>query len=45
MRCAICDKDDDMIVFDKVREEFTPCPECQAIIEETLRELEDPDES
>ena len=32
-----------MIVFDKVREEFTPCPECQAIIEEAIREMEEPD--
>lgn len=36
MRCAICDKDDDLITFDKVAGVFSPCGECQASIQECL---------
>jgi hypothetical protein len=42
MRCYICDKDDDLIYFDKVLGEYSPCTVCQAIIEETLEEFEEP---
>ncbi len=45
MRCYICDRDDDLINFDKVRGEFGPCTVCQAIIEQTLEEFDEPDES
>lgn len=36
MRCVICDKDDDLITFDKVAGKFCPCGECQTAIEECL---------
>lgn len=36
MHCAICDREDDLISYDKANEEFTPCTVCQAVIEETI---------
>lgn len=39
MHCAICDREDDLITFDKVRGVFSDCIVCQAIIEETLAEF------
>jgi len=43
MHCYICDREDDLITYDKVRGEFGPCTTCQAIIEETLQEFEEID--
>lgn len=44
MKCYICDRDDDLINFDWDQQEFGPCTVCQAIIEETLEDFEEPDE-
>jgi cytidine deaminase len=44
MKCFICDREDDLISYDKTYHEFTPCSVCQAIINETLEEWEDVDE-
>ena len=41
MRCYICDREDDLIVFDKGHQEFGPCTVCQAIIQETLEEFDE----
>lgn len=43
MHCAICDREDDLITFDKVRGVFSDCTACQAVIEETLAEFEEPE--
>lgn len=39
MHCAICDREDDLITFDRVRGVFSDCTVCQAIIDETLAEF------
>ncbi len=40
MHCAICDTDDDIIsIFPN-----DLCPRCEAIIQETLEDFDDPDE-
>lgn len=44
MHCYICDREDDLITFDKVQGKYSPCTVCQAIIEETLEEFEDNDD-
>lgn len=36
MRCFICDREDDLISFDKVEGKFSPCGDCQRAIEECL---------
>lgn len=41
MRCYICDRNDTLIHYDRVRHEYGPCTVCQAIIQETLEEFED----
>lgn len=41
MHCPICDREDDLITFDKVRGQFGDCVVCQAIIEETISEFEE----
>lgn len=43
MRCDICDKEDDLISFDKSTGKFCPCGTCQAVIDETIREFEEID--
>lgn len=40
MRCYICDRNDDLIHYDRVHQEYGPCTVCQAIIQETLEEFE-----
>lgn len=40
IRCYICDREDDLITYDKVRKEFVPCAVCQSIIEETIEEYD-----
>lgn len=45
MHCPICDREDDLITFNKERQRYGDCTVCQAIIEETLEEFgEDEDE-
>lgn len=44
MHCAICDKEDDKISYDKLTGEFSPCGECQAVIDECLAEFDFEDE-
>lgn len=41
MHCGICDREDDLISYDKEHKEFTPCTDCQAIIEETVNGYEE----
>ena len=43
MKCFICDRSDDLITYDKVRQEYGPCTVCQAIIQETIEGYGDPE--
>jgi hypothetical protein len=45
MRCHICNKEDDLITFDKKTGEFSPCGECEAVIQDCIDgyEIEDPE--
>lgn len=36
MHCLICDKEDDIISYDKLTGEFSPCGECQEAIDDCL---------
>lgn len=45
MHCAICDREDDLITFDKVTQRFSDCTVCQAIIDETLAEFSAEDDT
>ena len=36
MRCYICNREDDVITYDKIHKEYGPCVVCQAAIEEVL---------
>lgn len=40
MKCPICDREDDLIAFNKVTGKFGDCVVCQAIVEETLEEFD-----
>lgn len=40
MRCPICDKEDDLIVFNKITGSFGPCRVCEEIIAECLSEYD-----
>lgn len=44
MKCYICDRDDDLISFDREHVEFSPCVVCQAAIAECLEEFENEEE-
>lgn len=43
MKCHICDKEDSLITYNKFTKEFSPCNECQSIIQETIEGYEQPD--
>lgn len=45
MHCAICDREDDMITFDKLTGKYSDCLVCQAVIAEALEDFEETDES
>jgi hypothetical protein len=36
MHCYICDKQDDLIQFDKATQEYGPCSVCMAVIQDCL---------
>jgi hypothetical protein len=40
MRCYICDREDELIVYDTDKHSFTPCVVCQEAIEEALDDYE-----
>lgn len=44
MHCYICDKQDDLIQFDKVEQCYGPCSVCMAIIQDCLDDFADPEE-
>ena len=44
MHCYICDKQDDLIQYNKVQQEYGPCPVCMAIIQDCLDDFADPEE-
>lgn len=44
MHCHICDKEDDLITLDKTTMTFSPCPTCQAAIQECLEGYEEMDD-
>lgn len=44
IKCHICDKDDDLITYDKKRGEFTACGVCEAVIQECVDSYEAPEE-
>jgi hypothetical protein len=39
MRCYICNREDDLITWDRRHQDFGPCMVCEAIIQETLEEF------
>lgn len=41
MHCYICDKQDDLIQFDKATQEFGPCSVCLAVIQDCLDDFKD----
>lgn len=44
MKCAICDREDALITYDKVTKKFGDCTVCQAIIDETLEYFDEDEE-
>lgn len=44
MRCYICDRIDDLISYEKLTHEYTPCVVCQAIIQQTIEEYDTEDQ-
>jgi len=44
-RCYICNREDDLITYDKARKEYGPCTVCQAIIQEALDEFKEEEPS
>jgi hypothetical protein len=45
MHCHICDREDDLISFDKVTKTFSPCTVCQIAIDECLEGFEEPEDA
>jgi hypothetical protein len=41
VRCYICDRDDDLITFDKTTQSYSPCTVCQEAINECLETFEE----
>jgi hypothetical protein len=41
VRCYICDRDDDLITFDKITQSYSPCTVCQEVINECLETFEE----
>jgi ferredoxin len=44
MHCPICDREDNSISFNKATGTFGDCSTCQAVIDETLGEFEEPED-
>lgn len=36
MKCYICDREDDLISFDRAYETFNPCHTCQEVIDDCI---------
>ena len=36
MHCHICDREDDLISYDKLSQEFSCCTTCQAVIDDCI---------
>lgn len=36
MKCDICDREDDLISFNKREQRFSPCTTCQAVIQDCI---------
>lgn len=45
MHCFICDREDDLITFDKLTQSFSPCTDCQEAITECLEDFEEEDDA
>lgn len=41
MHCAICDRDDDTITYNKATGEFSDCSVCQSAIDECLESYDE----
>jgi hypothetical protein len=41
MKCYICDREDDLIIYDKIAGGYSPCTTCQEAINECLEAFEE----